>query len=115
MKATPIAVALLLAALATAAPAQTLKEDVRCILLSGMFIKSAKDEKGQQIAKLTGAFHLGRIDARTDAKALTEALRAESKTIDPKAAGPAMDACAARLGKAQAAMNGVGRSAAAGK
>lgn len=104
-----LAAALALAGVTAPAAAQDIQEDVRCVILSGMFVKSAPDDKGKQIARLTGSFYLGRID-RADAKAVTEALRTESKAIDIKAAGLAMDACAAKLGRAQAAMNALGRS-----
>jgi hypothetical protein len=110
MKRNLIAVGLLLLGAATPAAAETIQEDVRCILLSGMFIKAAKDEKGQQIARLTGAFYLGRIEGRADAKVLAEALRTESKAIDGKTAGTLMDACAAKLGHAQQTMNDLGRT-----
>ncbi len=110
MKPNPIAIAILLASLAFPARAETVQDDVRCILLSGIFIKQAKDEKGKQIARLTGAFYLGRIDGRADTQALTDLLSAQSKALDPKTAGPQMDACAAKLARAQAAMNTLGRT-----
>jgi len=112
MKLYPIAAALLLASLAAPAQAQTVQDDVRCVLLSGVFIKSAKDEKGKQLAQITGAFYLGRLDGRADAKVLTEALRTESKALGGKVAGPLMDACTARMGTARKTMNEAGRAAA---
>lgn len=114
MKRNPIAAALLAPALAIVAPAQaeTVQDDIRCVLLSGIFIKSAKDEKGKQIAQLTGAFYLGRLDGRAAPAALTAALRAESKALDGKIAGPLMDACAKKMAAAQKAVNDAGRAAA---
>lgn len=97
-------------ALAAPAAAQGLKDDVRCLLLSGVFAKTAKDEKGKQIARSTGVFFLGRVDGRADAKTLTEAVQAERKAIDPKTAGPLMDACAMRLAQAQKSVNDLGRA-----
>lgn len=115
MKPNMIAASLFLIGLAVPASAQGIQEDIRCVLLSGMFAKGAKDEKGKQIARLTGAFYLGRVDGRADAKAITDILRAESKAFDPKTAGPLMDACAAKLGVAQKSMNDLGRTLAPAK
>lgn len=101
--------------LAAPASAQSVQEDVRCILLSGAFAKAAKDEEGKQLARATGAFYLGRVNGRVDAKTLTDTMRTESKAIDPKAAGAMMEACAAKLGQAQKSMNDLGRTLTPGR
>ncbi len=110
-------IALSLALVGSAPPlgAQSIQDDVRCILLSGLYVKEATDDKGRTIARTTGAFFLGRIDGKVDAKALAEAVRAERKALDPKTAGPAMNACAARLALAQKAVNDMGRAEAPGR
>lgn len=102
--------AALISGLAMPASAQGIQGDVRCILLSGMFAKGAKEERGKQLARATGAFYLGRINGRADAKTITDALRTESKTITPKSAGPQMQACAAKLAEAEKSLNAMGRT-----
>lgn len=111
MKLYPIAAAVLTLSFAAPVQAQTVADDAGCVLLSGIFIKSAKDDKGKQIAQLTGAFYLGRLDGRVAPKALTEAMRAAGKALDGKVAGPLMDACVAKMAAAQKAVNDAGRAA----
>lgn len=102
--------AALISGLAMPVSAQSIQSDVRCILLSGMFVKAAKDDRGKQLARATGAFYLGRINGRADARTITDALRGESKTITAKTAGSQMQVCAAKLAEAEKSLNAMGRT-----
>jgi len=105
-----LALATLMLSCALPASAQTVPDDVRCLMLSNFFTKAATDDRAKQVARQTLIFYLGRLDGRATPQALTAAMRAQAPTIDPKAAGPAMNACAARLGKAQQAVQAASRA-----
>jgi hypothetical protein len=105
-----LALATLLLSCSVSVSAQTVADDVRCLMLSNLFTKAATDDRAKQIARQTLAFYLGRLDGRATPQALTAAMRAQATTIDPKIAGPAMNGCAARLGKAQQAVQAASRA-----
>lgn len=97
------------------ASAQTVPEDVRCVLLSNLYAKQATDDHGRQLASQTLAFYLGRLDGRANQQALATALRNQAPTIDPKTAGPAMNTCALRLASAEQGIQAAGRTIAPSK
>jgi hypothetical protein len=96
--------------LALPASAQTVPEDVRCLMLSNLFAKAAANDQAKQLAGKSLAFYLGRLDGRATPEALAAAMRAQAPTIDPKGAGPAMNACAARLARAEQSVQAAGRA-----
>jgi hypothetical protein len=110
MKFRTIAAATLALACALPSSAQTVPDDVRCLMLSNLFTKAATEDQAKQVARQSLAFYLGRLDGRATPQALTAAMRAQAPTIDPKAAGPAMNACTARLAKAEQAVQAAGRA-----
>lgn len=117
MKINKLALGLLLAvsafpAMAANPPAANPPSDVRCLLLSNGFAKSASNDQAKQVAAQTLIFYVGRLDGRMAPAALEAAMRAQSSSIDPKTAGPEMTACAARLARAQQAITALGREAA---
>lgn len=81
--------------------AQTINDDVRCLLLSASFARVAKDENTRRGAAMTGAFYLGRVDGRISKPALAAAIRAQGKGLPAKEAAAAMQACAARATAAE--------------
>jgi hypothetical protein len=108
-------VALALSAQVSSASAQSVPSDVRCLLLSNLFSKKAEAEPARQAAAQSLIFYLGRLDGRVAPRALEAAMRAQSNAIDPKAAGPEMATCAARLVHAQQTVQALGRAAAPAK
>jgi hypothetical protein len=99
-----MAATLCIAALASPASAQAVNDDVRCFLLSNAFAKKATDPEARAMASASLAFFLGRIDGRMPAPAMGDLIRRVGASIDPKAAGPQMTACAARLTHAEQAI-----------
>lgn len=95
--------------------AQSVPDDVRCLLLSNGFAKSAKEERAKQIAAETLIFYVGRLDGRAASQVITDAMRGQASSIDPKTAGPEMTACAARVARAKQAIQALGRNAAPAK
>jgi len=91
------------------APAQTINDDVRCLLLSSSFARIAKDDNSRRGSAMTGAFYLGRIDGRVSKAALTAAIRAQGKGLPAKAAETAMRACAARATAAEQQVSAAGK------
>ena len=103
---------LLVAGVASPLSAQTVPEDVRCMLLSNIFAKFAKDEKVRSAAAQNLAFFIGRLDARADPQGIASAIRTQAASIDAKTNGPAMDACASRMARASQSLQALGERAA---
>jgi hypothetical protein len=112
MTAGKFAVALLIVGIVSPASAQTVSEDVRCMLLSNIFAKGASDEKVRNGASLNLAFYIGRLDGRADPQGIASAMRTQASSIDQKTAGPAMDACASRLARASQSIQALGKTVA---
>jgi len=88
-----------LAALAFAAPlaAQSVDEDVRCLLAANVFARAEKDPPRRQLATAASVFYLGRLDARISNEQLKTAVQAQAKTMPAASLGPTMNNCAKRL------------------
>jgi hypothetical protein len=96
----------LLVGMATPAPAQTVADDVQCLVLSNAFAKGASEEAAKQSAARTLVFYLGRLDAHADPQAVKSAMQALK--VDPKTASTAMTACATRFQHAVQALQALG-------
>ena len=77
------------------ANAQTLDEDVQCLVLSNAFARRGATDDARKVSQLTSAFYLGRVDGRATPDTLKSALLTQHGLPAP-AAGKAMQACAAR-------------------
>jgi hypothetical protein len=77
--------------------AQSVDEDVRCLLASNVFARGEKDPGKKQLAMAASVFYLGRLDARISTMQLKTAVAAQSKTMTAASLGPTMTACAKRL------------------
>jgi len=88
-----------LAAVAFAAPvaAQSVDEDVRCLLAANVFARAEKDPARRQLSIATSVFYLGRLDARVSNEQLKTAVQAQAKTMPASSLGPTMTKCAKRL------------------
>ena len=97
-----------LAAFGLAAPvaAQSVDDDVRCLLASNVFARVEKDAARRQIATAAQVFYLGRLDARISTAQLKTAMQAQAKTMQAATLGPVMDGCAKRLAAKGVAMQG---------
>ncbi len=90
--------------LAAPAPPAAPGDDVRCFILSNAFAKKATDPKARELAAATLTFYLGRLDGRASPASVAAAIRREGPTIDPKAAGTQMTACATRMARSEQAI-----------
>lgn len=106
-----------LALITLAAPvwAQDIPSDVRCMLISNVFAKSASDDQAKDLASRILLFFAGRLDARDAAPAITTSIRDESGKIDPKTAAAEMNACRDRMVKATQALQAMAPSPASGR
>lgn len=104
MKTSLFAAALIGAVIASPASAQSVADDTRCFVLSNFYAKAHKEEQGRRLAGQAQIFFLGRLDARASATAIAAEFRAQAATADPKTAGAQMGACAARVTRAQQAL-----------
>lgn len=104
MKTSIFAAALIVAVGASPASAQSVADDARCLLLSNIFAKANKEEAGRRTASQSQMYYLGRLDGRASATAIAAGLRAQAASVDPKTSGAQMGACAARVGRAQQAL-----------
>ena len=89
--------ALLTAAAAAPLAAQSVDEDVKCLLASNVFSRAEKDPQKKQLAMAASVFYLGRLDARISTAQLKTAVTAQAKTMPAASLGPIMTACARRL------------------
>ena len=71
--------------------------DVRCLLVSNLFAKAAKDPKQKTVAEISKYYYLGRIQGRLNAAQLKAQALVQVKSLTPKTAGAAMTACAKQL------------------
>jgi hypothetical protein len=84
-----------LAALLGAAPvsAQSIDEDVRCLILGTVFQNTAKEPAVKQAAAAVTQYYLGRVSARVPVAALKSRYLAQAKLIKADRTGPMMNAC----------------------
>lgn len=95
-----------LAAFAVAAPvaAQSVDDDVRCLLAANFFARAEKDAAKRQISVAAQIFYLGRLDARISNEQLKAATQAQAKTMSGSSVAPIMTACVKRLTDKDAAV-----------
>lgn len=104
-----ISAALVAVGVAPPVMAQSVDDDVRCVLASNFFGHAAKDPQQQKIAQASAAFYLGRLDARISTQQLVSAEMTQAKTMTKDSLAPIMNACAKRFfqkGIAQRALAG---------
>jgi hypothetical protein len=96
MKAIHIAIAAALLTTSGAAAAQS-ATDARCILLSNVFAKQAKDANAQKLAEASLYFYLGRVNGQTTGAQLKTLFDQQAKTITDATAGALMSDCVKTL------------------
>jgi hypothetical protein len=86
--------------------AQTLADDAKCLLVSGLFAKSS-DAKTKQAGAETRLFYLGRLNGSPDQ--MESAIRAQAKTITQQNAGATMRVCAMAVAEKANQVEAIGR------
>ena len=103
-------VILAFAALAGAAPAlaQDANSDIRCMMVSNLFSKAAKEAKAKEVASSAALFYGGRVSAYSNAQ-IESGMVSQSKQINPTNASAAMNECAQAMNRALQKIQGVGQ------
>lgn len=87
--------------------AQERNSDTRCFLVSNMFARAAPDAKGEERARNSTCFYLGRLaNAPGTFKAK---LAAQVRSVNVQNTGPTMQACARFVLAKQAEVNAIGQ------
>ena len=89
--------------------------DVRCLLVSNLFAKAAKEPKAKALAEASKYYFLGKLQGRISSAQLKTRAVAEAKSITPKGAGPVMNACAKQLQGTVISVESALKQAAGGK
>ena len=84
----------------TAAGAQSVTDEARCVLLSNALATGSDNPRGRQVGASVGAYFLGRLDMRPSAQ-VKAALAAQKRRVTATAAVTSMNACAARATEAE--------------
>lgn len=97
-------------ALAAPAAAQSVDQDVRCMIASNIFASVEKDPKLKQIAQVSSLYYFGRVDARLNPAQLKAQIISLGKTMNKTTLGPTMTTCARQFGQKQQALAAMGKS-----
>jgi hypothetical protein len=82
---------------ATPSHAQTVDDDVRCLILSTVFQGAAKQPAVKQAASAAAHYYLGRVSARVPSGELKRRYLAQATRLKANSTGPMMNACFQRM------------------
>lgn len=94
--------------MSSASNAQTVSDEVRCVMVSNALATGSKDPRGRQIGASVGAYFMGRLDARQPAQ-VKAALARQKRQVAASEAVASMNACAARAGRAEAQLRALAK------
>jgi hypothetical protein len=97
-----------LLAMSSVGNAQTVSDEVRCVMVSNALATGSKDPRGRQIGASVGAYFMGRLDARQPAQ-VKAALARQKRRVVASEAVASMNACAARAGRAEAQLRALAK------
>lgn len=104
-----------LALIASGPAAAQATNDVKCLMASNLFSKTAKEPKARAIAEAAKYFYLGRVSGRVSEQQLRAQMQSQSKTITRATAGNVMNACIRQMQSGAAMIERVGRALATRK
>ena len=84
--------------------AQTIQEETRCLIVSNVFLKAAKDEQARRAAAMSAGYYIGRLSQRPQTPALKAALATPPAGLTNANAGAVMNACVARVSQSETAL-----------
>jgi hypothetical protein len=79
--------------LAAPASAQSVDDDVRCLILGTVFQGGAKEPAAKQAASAAALYFLGRVSARVPSGELKRRYLSQAGRLKAQTAGPMMNAC----------------------
>lgn len=102
------ALAILAALVPSTAGAQTIADEVRCVMLSNALATGSSNPRGRQIGASVGSYFMGRLDARAPAQ-VKAALAAQKRQVASAQAATMMDACVKRASRAEAQLRALAK------
>ena len=96
------------AGLAAPAAAQNMNNDVRCLIVSNLFAKNAKEAKARTLASSVRLFYGGRVSALSAAQ-IQAGVVAQQKQLTPANIGTTMNGCARSMDQALKKIQAVGQ------
>jgi hypothetical protein len=78
---------------ASPASAQSVDDDMRCLVLGTVFQGGAKEPTAKQAASAAALYFLGRVSARVPPGQLKRRYLAQATRLNTQTAGPMMNAC----------------------
>jgi len=90
------------------ASAQTVSDEVRCVMLSNALAGGSSNPRGRQIGASVGAYFMGRLDARSPAQ-VKAALAAQKRQVPSAQATSIMNACVTRASRAEAQLRALAK------
>ncbi|WP_242137076.1 hypothetical protein [Sphingomonas sp. TREG-RG-20F-R18-01] len=94
--------------LSGSAHAQTVVDEVRCVLLSNALASKSTDAHGRQVGASVGSYFMGRLDSRDPAQ-VKAAIAGQNRKIVAAQAASQMNACAARASRAEARLRALAK------
>jgi hypothetical protein len=91
----------------TPAAAQSASNDIRCLIVSNLFAKGAKQEKAKALASSARLFYGGRVSA-LPAGQIQAGMLEQQKQLTVASSGPTMNACARGMDEALKKIQNVG-------
>ena len=90
------------------AKAQSVTDEVRCVLLSNALATGSDNARGRQVGASVGSYFMGRLDARPPAE-VKAAIVAQKRRVTAAVAAKSMNACAERAAKAEARLRALAK------
>lgn len=90
------------------AKAQSVTDEVRCVLLSNALATGSDNPRGRQVGASVGSYFMGRLDGRPPAE-VKAAIAAQKRRVTAAVAAKSMNACAERAAKAEARLRSLAK------
>jgi hypothetical protein len=109
------AMAVALVGIASNGNAQSIGDDLKCLIVSNALKQSAKNPRTRSLTELTSAFYLGRVDARAQSRAISNALKPNDVVLPGPVAIATFKKCVERAEAANQRLKDIAKQAAASK
>lgn len=103
-----VLVAITTIAIPCSASAQTVTDEVRCVLLSNALAAGSTNAHSRQVGASVGSYFMGRLDSRQPAQ-IKAAMAGQNKRLPASQAASLMNACATRASRAEASLRALAK------
>lgn len=101
--------------IASISNAQSIADDLKCLIVSNALTKSAKNAQTRNLTELTSAFYLGRLDARAQPRTMSNALKPNDVTLPGPVAIATFKKCVERADAANQRVKAIAKQSATSK